>query len=118
MSEREALKPCPFCGGDAENVGDARSYKIACSNEDCEASAGPFWVTTPNEPKALERAETAWNTRALAMPDREVIARALYEHWIAEDFANEYCGWAALGDQDTWLARADAILALTVGGGQ
>jgi hypothetical protein len=43
---------------------------------------------------------------------REAIARALYEHWVAEDFGNDYCDWARLPDKQTWLERADAVLAV------
>jgi hypothetical protein len=41
---------------------------------------------------------------------KERMAKALYEHWAAEDFANEYCSWEQLGDKATWLSRAEAGL--------
>lgn len=43
---------------------------------------------------------------------REDIARALYEHWIKEDLANEYCCWDLLLGKEQWLDRADAVLAV------
>jgi hypothetical protein len=43
---------------------------------------------------------------------RERVAKALYEHWVAEDFANEYAPWEHLADKATWLERADAVVAL------
>jgi hypothetical protein len=43
---------------------------------------------------------------------REAVARALYEHWCAEDFNTEYCAWGMLAGKDQWLERADAILPL------
>jgi hypothetical protein len=41
---------------------------------------------------------------------RDRIAKALYDHWVAEDFGNEYCSWELLGDKTTWRERADAVL--------
>lgn len=57
---------------------------------------------------------------ALVMPEPEVVlvqeealieigARALYENWVAEDFANEYLPWADLPDKETWRDRVRAI---------
>jgi hypothetical protein len=47
------------------------------------------------------------------MPEvREEIGRALYDHWVEEDFANEYCSWDQLPDKAIWLSRADRILAI------
>jgi hypothetical protein len=42
--------------------------------------------------------------------EREAIARALYEHWVAEDFSNEYLSWDLLPGKDTWLDRAVAVI--------
>lgn len=42
---------------------------------------------------------------------KERIAKALYEHWIAEDFANDYAPWDKLQDKATWIARAEVVLA-------
>ena len=50
----------------------------------------------------------------MTQPDETLIermARALYEDWVNEDFANEYAGWELLGDKSTWLSRAQAALA-------
>lgn len=43
---------------------------------------------------------------------RERIARALYKHWVEEDFATEYAAWGELAGKDVWYSRADAILSL------
>lgn len=43
---------------------------------------------------------------------RETVARALYEHFVGEDFLNEYAPWDALGGKDEWLERADVVVAV------
>ena len=55
------LKPCPFCGGEAEVVkvhsGVAMfPYTVVCKSDECSASVGVFKETRG---KAIE----AWNTR-------------------------------------------------------
>jgi hypothetical protein len=42
---------------------------------------------------------------------RERIARALYEHWVSEQF-EEFVSWERLQGKDLWRERADAILTL------
>jgi len=46
----------------------------------------------------------------LRVDRKEVIARALYEAWVEEDFAQDYAGWEDLQDKQTWLDRAQAVL--------
>lgn len=51
----EMLKPCPFCGGEAEveQQGSARqSHVIACIDCGCRLETGETW-----------NAGSAWNTR-------------------------------------------------------
>lgn len=60
MTDAPELKPCPFCGGEAdfESVGmDSRTvwYRVVCSTGCCAGSA-------PHE--TCEEATVAWNTRA------------------------------------------------------
>lgn len=43
---------------------------------------------------------------------REEIARALYEHFVGDDFLNEYAPWPELGDKQTWFERADVVLSI------
>ena len=53
---KEKLKPCPFCGGEAEYYGECDMVWIRCSNYDCRAERiGKF-----DEP---EEAAEYWNTR-------------------------------------------------------
>lgn len=58
MSE---LKPCPFCGGEAEVIKAhqifERPYVVICKNTKCRASLGEFSSTR-------EEAIEAWNRRA------------------------------------------------------
>ena len=58
-----ALKPCPFCGGEAE--ADTLGVRwIYCTNENCRASGPDF--------EELEDAAAAWNNRV----------RLIGEGWI------------------------------------
>jgi Lar family restriction alleviation protein len=62
MKSKE-LKPCPFCGGNAEirmfiNDGEKRYY-TACFNDTC--AIRPHSITTF---KTQKKAIAAWNTRA------------------------------------------------------
>ena len=53
------LKPCPFCGGEAEMLKSPRcerKYVVICKNELCYASVGNYSFTKEN-------AILAWNTR-------------------------------------------------------
>lgn len=89
------LKPCPFCGGEAEVV-KAHSnttefpYVVVCKNDLCNASVGRF--STSRE-KAIE----AWNTRK---PMEAVVAelekqverydRRAEKHKDYEDYYSRY----------------------------
>ena len=51
------LKPCPFCGGEAETRKDSLgTWKARCTK--CSAEVGRYWFHTKNH--AIE----AWNRRA------------------------------------------------------
>lgn len=56
-----ALKPCPFCGGEAKTAEYDSMYlhgfEIHCVNEECHISVGTY--VYPTEAEAAE----AWNTR-------------------------------------------------------
>lgn len=53
----EELKPCPFCGGDAKNLGDDERFMIGCDNASC--------VVQPNTSMHFDplHAQGEWNTR-------------------------------------------------------
>ncbi len=51
------LRPCPFCGREAETVRAGNMYYVQCGNSDC-----PVVVETNNY-YAEEEAISAWNTR-------------------------------------------------------
>lgn len=54
------LKPCPFCGGEAEAIKAhhifEKPYVVICGNKECRASLGEF-------SKTREEAIEAWNRR-------------------------------------------------------
>ncbi|MDB5707836.1 MAG: hypothetical protein JWN66_4952 [Sphingomonas bacterium] len=79
---------CQFCRGKYDRLSRETSGAVRCLHCDSGALSPP--------PEGV----------------REEIARALYEHWVAEDFDNEYAPWELLGDKATWLARAEAILSI------
>ena len=70
MSEKkDKLKPCPFCGSDAEqaqignNHTKTRSVKVKCSNKSCRFERTDSAIQ--NDIEWLEVVSTeAWNTRA------------------------------------------------------
>ena len=64
------LKPCPFCGGDAEITvaleAGTNAFKVACCN--CLASSAVvFAVEESPEPRLIQ----FWNTRALNSKEGE-----------------------------------------------
>lgn len=42
-------------------------------------------------------------------------AKALYDHWVEEDFANEYVSWKLLPDKQTWRERAAEVFKAIAG---
>lgn len=89
------LKPCPFCGGEANLVEDPHNWvwSIGCSNDKCLGFSGLSWTYT-SEREAAE----AWNTRA------ERTCRA-----ITHDNLNESEG---MGDAWEVCSECGALLAV------
>lgn len=89
------LKPCPFCGGEANLVEDPHNWvwSIGCSNDKCLGFSGLGWTYT-SEREAAE----AWNTRA------ERTCRA-----IPHDNLNESEG---MGDAWEVCSECGALLAV------
>lgn len=58
------LKPCPFCGSEAEIWGEEDMVKVRCSNYECMASK-IGWFDEPEE------AAEDWNRRAPAVSQEE-----------------------------------------------
>lgn len=58
----EELKPCPFCGDDAEIMikdgSHAKAYDIKCMNDCCYLAYGAYWFFDTKE-EAIQ----AWNKR-------------------------------------------------------
>ena len=85
MSATEELKPCPFCGGEAEIVGDDYMEWIAECVECCASS-----MTYATEAEAVE----AWNTRTpeqaiaatLGGGECEVISHYYYDDYDLHEF--------------------------------
>lgn len=73
--EPSALKPCPFCGKDAERKQD--DYKVACSDSGtCPASQQ--W----SDPDDWNRRATAPSESEAVRAAKEAVVRALEEHAI------------------------------------
>ena len=55
---KESLKPCPFCGGEAElqyGACDYNVWQVICKSQQCNGMAG--WDDDP------QRATDTWNKR-------------------------------------------------------
>lgn len=63
MSE---LKPCPFCGGEAELHPSLAGFFVGCFNDGCAVnpSSGEFVADGVWDEEQKEAAIDAWNTRA------------------------------------------------------
>ena len=63
----EKLKPCPFCGGEAEIAeNETRDIIVICKSQKgdyCNAQTRPFPFVW-NSKKSIPRAINAWNRRA------------------------------------------------------
>lgn len=66
----EELKPCPFCGGDANTIGERNWWDVEC------VYCG---VRTTNEYESEEKAIEAWNTRTKGVMcnDRQTTKRSI-----------------------------------------
>lgn len=68
------LKPCPFCGSNAEIKRSGYGYSVECSLEHVNCAVIPR--TWPYDTE--EEAKNAWNTRATST-DTEIKAKAIDE---------------------------------------
>jgi hypothetical protein len=64
--EIEALKPCPFCGGEVElkQVDPNDPMIVICRKSLCEGSG--LLIALGKRDDSYDKAKKAWNTRALA----------------------------------------------------
>ena len=78
------LKPCPFCGGEAEFV---NTWNCLC-HVICRSCGAEIWGIKkhPNDFRTRDEVIAAWNNRAI---DRDELLD------IAEDLD---CGWAQFND--------------------
>lgn len=78
-SIKEALKPCPFCGGEAQLCQGIGGLVIQCKYEKCNGTAGPAYTE--------DQAAEIWNNRAALatfQPDgerREAIKALAHRFW-------------------------------------
>lgn len=79
MSNMPKLKPCPFCGGEAEIYGGLiDGYGVQCLS--CFSSTTEFeGVRGDYEDTAIPKAITAWNTRTPNTEAMEKIKRKRVE---------------------------------------
>jgi len=111
----EALKPCPFCGGEAEFlIGSAMFFDVVITCKQCSMS-GPIFDDSPHKgDEAIEhnRAEaiTAWNTRAPVWQDIETAPRdgTEVDLWVIGSDGQAYricdCRWSEV--QKRWFDPA------------
>ena len=93
----DALKPCPFCGGEAECI-EETDWEIGCYNGQC-ATEPSVWTLSK------ERAIAAWNTRAPA-PAVKVKALDWHKSYITpwnEDWHTVPTGYTVrCADENGW----------------
>lgn len=70
MSEwNEVLKPCPFCGGDAEGWCSWKDYPdetwvgVKCIACNAKITGGATYDFKPYKSEAFKRAQAKWNSR-------------------------------------------------------
>ena len=113
QKEREALKPCPFCGAKANSwVFPGENAYVCCSK--CGGRCG---VSYPHEEAAI----TAWNTRAhQAQPEGELVEinrrQRFAKYWQEEGHAHAHnrgpSGWHPSQEQiadKAWSAALSVI---------
>lgn len=91
---REALEPCPFCGGKAvffkctdSSSEDFGAEHIACDNKSCGVSTNLMWSSMDDcKPLLAEK----WNRRA---PRLEAAAAAEYERGRQDGMKQEHALW-------------------------
>ena len=127
MSDLIELKPCPFCGGEAqtyETQQDDGEYCVQTQCRGCGAEVA-FWLPWTSgygqRIAAWNDTEKRWNTRALidtptpSAPSPEAVARAALEHCALrievladEDETGDYsfdAGWEAAVKEAADIAR-------------
>lgn len=59
------LKPCPFCGGEAEIMSftddNGEYFAVVCKNDNCRCGEDYLWTETVNRQTAID----AWNRRVI-----------------------------------------------------
>ena len=113
MSE---LLNCPFCGGEAQIVGDDRyGFCVVCSASDCTAALGESYdrdAMPDHQFRAPDDAITAWNTRpAPSEAEVEAAAKRMHEADKESGYANDW-SWDEVGDtyRSHYIRRAEAAL--------
>ena len=92
MTQREELKPCPFCGSATEDGMGYNYHKVCCSNLACsmsnmyftkkewntraKAQAVPQWI--PVSERLPEHKDGMWSDPVIAMSDTGDVFRLSY----------------------------------------
>lgn len=66
----EQLKPCPFCGGEAELSSDMGMHEVVCANQDVCGGTSGSW-------ESKSQALRAWNSRTALPPSRDAAVEEL-----------------------------------------
>ncbi len=88
MSE---LKPCPFCGGEAElcqSQDDGKYYSVFCKTDRCGANVGEDFYMEPDE--LIKQ----WNTRHIEEKAEALLDLANWsksDKWISAEPPHEKC---------------------------
>lgn len=116
MSETEELKPCPFCGANAEIVraGDEYEMVVAVNCTECSAHVRETDDTIDRDFDRLEaQAVAAWNKRA-----NSGVEAALRHAMGSCESCHHICDGGPLGEcpngRRFWMPEARAALGIEV----
>lgn len=88
----DELKPCPFCGGEADLIMGANWYQVGCRKCDITTATMPMYDN-------VDRAVALWNTRIAATDEQFSMAVHDGEIWIKKRTCrNLYRSGSELGE--------------------
>ncbi|GEM_PF-3654627 len=116
LSERETLKPCPFCGS-APVVRETIEHYAADDKHPSGTFTNAYLVMcdecgTEQAAEYKSEAFEAWNRRGPAVPAEPVAAREFIENWFAPWGSWKTAWWEMAVSDDVEMTEANALVAI------